>query len=176
MKSTQVTPMLAASGTDPREFRNALGQFATGVTIVTARGPDDAAMGVTVSSFNSLSLDPPLILWSLDRAAQSLAAFQAAAYFAVHVLTLEQRELALRFAQKGADKFAELALETGLDGCPLLRDCAARFHCEAKYCYEGGDHEIFIGEVKHFENFGKTPLIFHGGQFARLYTASDSRQ
>lgn len=172
MSSTQILPRQAAPGIDTGEFRKALGQFATGVTIVTTRGLDGGAVGVTVSSFNSLSLDPPLILWSLDKTAQSLAAFQGAEHFAVHVLTLEQEELALTFAKKGADKFAELALEAGLGGCPLLRECAARFHCQMRYRYEGGDHKIFVGEVKHFENFGRTPLIFHGGQFARLSAAS----
>ncbi len=152
---------------DPRAFRNALGQFATGVTIVTIQDQTGAPIGVTVSSFNSVSLDPPLVLWSLDKSAQSLAAFEASPYFAVHVLGDDQKDLAMQFAKRGTDKFAGLECETGIGNCPLLPGCVARFQCEVKYRYEGGDHVIFVGEVKQYDNFSKRPLLFHAGQFAQ---------
>ena len=151
---------------DSREFRSALAQFATGVTIITARGSSGECVGATVSSFNSVSLDPPLVLWSLDKRAFSRPEFESSTHFAVHVLTLEQRELAQRFARRGIDKFAGLACQPGLGGAPLLGECAACFECETRYRYDGGDHLIFVGEVKRFERIYGNPLIFHGGAFA----------
>lgn len=150
---------------DARAFRDALGQFATGVAIVTARGEDGERVGATVSSFNSVSLDPPLVLWSLDRSARSRAAFESSTHFAVHVLTLEQRELAQLFARRGADKFADLQCREGLGGVPVLEKCAACFECETRHRYDGGDHIIFVGEVLQFERLAGSPLLFHGGAF-----------
>jgi 3-hydroxy-9,10-secoandrosta-1,3,5(10)-triene-9,17-dione monooxygenase reductase component len=151
---------------DSREFRKALGQFATGVTIVTARGRSGECVGATVSSFNSVSIDPPLVLWSLDKRAFSRPEFESSTHFAIHVLTLEQRELAQRFATRGLDKFAGLECREGLGGAPLLGECAASFECETQYRYDGGDHLIFVGEVKRFERLCGNPLIFYGGVFA----------
>jgi len=150
---------------DPRAFRDALGQFATGVAIVTASGEAGEQVGATVSSFNSVSLEPPLVLWSLDKRALSRAAFESSTHFAVHVLTLEQRELAERFARRGADKFAGLNCRQGLGGVPLIGECAACFECETRNRYDGGDHIIFVGEVKQFERQAGSPLLFHGGTF-----------
>lgn len=152
---------------DARAFRNALGQFATGVTIVTARGAFGEYVGATVSSFNSVSLDPPLVLWSLDKRAYSRAAFESSTHFAVHVLTLEQRELAERFARRGVDKFEGLDCRSGLGRVPLLTDCAACFECVLRHKYDGGDHLIFVGEVERFEHVAGSPLLFHGGAFAQ---------
>lgn len=152
---------------DTRAFRNALGQFATGVTIVTARGACGEDVGATVSSFNSVSLDPPMVLWSLDKRAYSRAAFESSTHFAVHVLTLEQRELAERFARRGVDKFAALQCRTGLGQAPLLPECAACFECVTRHQYDGGDHVIFVGEVERFEHLPGAPLLFHGGAFAQ---------
>lgn len=151
---------------DPRAFRNALGQFATGVTIVTACGPGGERVGATVSSFNSVSLDPPMVLWSLDRRALSRSIFETSSHFAVHVLTLDQKELAQRFAMRGADKFEGLQCGGGLGDAPLLDDCAACFECETRYQYDGGDHVIFVGEVKRFKHVTGAPLVFHSGAFA----------
>lgn len=151
---------------DPRAFRNALGQFATGVTIVTACGPQGERVGATVSSFNSVSIDPPLVLWSLDRRALSRSTFEASTHFAVHVLTLEQQELAQRFARRGVDKFEGLQCGGGLGNAPLLIDCAACFECETRHRYDGGDHVIFVGEVQRFAHATGSPLVFHGGGFA----------
>jgi len=150
---------------DARAFRDALGQFATGVAIVTACGDGGERVGATVSSFNSVSLDPPLVLWSLDKNARSRAAFESSTHFAVHILTLEQRELAQLFARRGADKFSGLRCRQGLGGVPLLEQCAACFECETRHRYDGGDHLIFVGEVLQFERLSGSPLLFHGGTF-----------
>jgi len=152
---------------DPRAFRNALGQFATGVTIVTACDASGERVGATVSSFNSVSLEPPLVLWSLDKRAHSRAVFESSSHFAVHVLKLEQQELARRFAMRGASKFEGLSCEAGLGAVPLLSDCAASFECETRNRYDGGDHLIFVGEVKRFTHAACAPLVFHGGAFAQ---------
>jgi 3-hydroxy-9,10-secoandrosta-1,3,5(10)-triene-9,17-dione monooxygenase reductase component len=155
---------------DTKVFRNALGQFATGVTIVTARGALGEFVGATVSSFNSVSLDPPMVLWSLDKRANSRAAFESSTHFAVHVLALEQRELAERFAKRGINKFEGLECRPGLGQVPLLAGSAACFECVTRHKYDGGDHVIFVGEVERFEHVAGSPLLFHGGAFAQTRT------
>jgi 3-hydroxy-9,10-secoandrosta-1,3,5(10)-triene-9,17-dione monooxygenase reductase component len=151
---------------DIREFRNALGAFATGVTIVTTRTGEGVDVGVTVNSFNSVSLDPPLVLWSLARASSSLKAFDEAAHFAIHILAADQEGLSNRFAQRGVDKFAAIPILRGRDAIPLLDGCCARFQCQVVYRYEGGDHVIFVGEVVDFEYSGRKPLAYLGGRYA----------
>lgn len=151
---------------EPRTFRDALGKFATGVTIVTTLNEAGEPIGVTASSFNSVSLDPPLVLWSLARNAKSFSAFTAAGHFCVHVLASEQDALSARFAKAGEDKFAGIAWEKGRLGSPVLPDCAARFQCRTAHQYEGGDHLIFVGEVIDLETREKAPLVFHGGAYA----------
>jgi 3-hydroxy-9,10-secoandrosta-1,3,5(10)-triene-9,17-dione monooxygenase reductase component len=151
---------------DARTFRAALGNFATGVTIVTTRDEDACDVGITANSFNSVSLDPPMILWSLARSSRSLPAFMHNPHFAVHVLAADQDDLSRRFAMRGADKFAGLEVERGEGGVPLLSGCAARFHCRMAFRYEGGDHIIFVGEVLSFESGSTTPLLFHAGRYA----------
>lgn len=154
---------------DSRQFRQALGAFATGVTIVTTRDRDGNDVGLTVNSFNSVSLEPPLVLWSLARSSEQLmSAFADATHFAVHVLAADQEALSNRFASRGIDKFAGLATHRGIDGIPLLAGCAACFQCQTVQRYAGGDHQIFIGEVVDFENFQLPPLLFHAGQYAEL--------
>jgi 3-hydroxy-9,10-secoandrosta-1,3,5(10)-triene-9,17-dione monooxygenase reductase component len=148
-----------------RLFRNALGAFATGVTIVTTRSPDGADVGVTANSFNSVSLDPPMILWSLAKTSTSFDAFMVAEYFAVHVLAMNQEALSGRFAKSNTDKFSGLTVERGRDEIPLLPGCAARFQCRAAYRHEGGDHIILVGEVEDFDHDGHAPLAFHGGRY-----------
>jgi 3-hydroxy-9,10-secoandrosta-1,3,5(10)-triene-9,17-dione monooxygenase reductase component len=151
---------------DTSQFRQALGAFATGVTIVTTRDSAGNDIGLTANSFNSVSLSPPLVLWSLSRNARSHAAFVECEYFAVHILAADQEALSARFAAAGTDKFGTLTLARGVGGVPLLESCAARFVCRRAYRYEGGDHEIFVGEVVEFEHFPKPPLIFQRGQYA----------
>ena len=151
---------------DAREFRSALGAFATGVTIVTAAAPDGSRTGVTANSFNSVSLDPPMILWSLARSSRSLAIFERAAYWSVHILAADQDHLSNHFAKSGTDKFAGLEIETGIGGVPLLKHYATRLQCKTAFIYEGGDHVIFVGEVLSFDRRDVAPLVFHGGKYA----------
>ncbi len=159
-------PAQAGAAFDPIEFRKALGTFATGVTIITARAADGSPIGLTANSFNSVSLDPPLVLWSLANNAMSFDAFRSASHWAVHVLGADQEDLSGRFARRGEDKFAGLEIEEGEGGVPLLRGCAARFQCRTASQYQGGDHLIFIGEVLRFDRDEAAPLVFHGGKYA----------
>ncbi|MDQ2639163.1 MAG: flavin reductase family protein [Pseudomonadota bacterium] len=151
---------------DSRAFRSALGNFATGVTIVTTRSEVGDDVGVTANSFNSVSLNPPMILWSLSRKALSLAAFQNNPYFAVHILASDQDSLSARFATPGADKFAGLSIERGEGEVPLLEGCAARFRCRTAFRHEGGDHVILVGEVLGFDSWHRPPLLYHAGRYA----------
>jgi 3-hydroxy-9,10-secoandrosta-1,3,5(10)-triene-9,17-dione monooxygenase reductase component len=155
----------AAPAIDKKEFRSALAAFATGVTIVTTchEGVD---VGLTANSFNSVSLDPPMVLWSLGKASMSLPHFAAASHFAVHVLSDDQEPLSARFAKRGADKFGGIPLYRGHHDLPLLTGCVARFQCRKLFEYEGGDHVIFVGEVVAFDHASKQPLLFHGGRYA----------
>lgn len=152
---------------DPLRFRQALGCFTTGVTIVTAQDAAGADVGMTVNSFNSVSLTPPMVLWSLGRSSSNIAAFLQAKHFAVHVLADGQDELAMRFAKKDVDRFAGVQLERAASGVPLLGGVAARFECRTAFQYEGGDHVIFVGEVISFEHWDRDPLVFKHGRFAR---------
>ena len=154
--------------TDTRQFRNALGQFPTGVAIITTLSPTGEPIGVTVNSFSSVSLDPQMILWSLDKKAFSLPAFTAAKRFAVHILAESQESLSNRFARASGEKFAHLDVLAGLGGVPLLPGCLAIFECAAEHCYEGGDHLIFVGRVERFEVSEQPPLIFHRGKYGQL--------
>lgn len=156
------------SAFDARRYRRALGAFTTGVTIVTTRAADGTAVGLTANSFNSLSLDPPMVLWALDRRSLSLAAFEAAEHFAVHVLAADQQALSDLFATRGADKFGALECETGLGAVPLLRDCSARFQCRTAFRYDGGDHVIFVGQVLAFDETELPPLAFHRGTYGTV--------
>ena len=151
---------------DAVEFRLALGGFVTGVTIVTTRDAGGVPAGVTASSFNSVSLDPPLVLWSLAKSARCRAAFHASRSWAVHVLAAGQQELSARFASRIDDKFAGLHTEEGLGGLPLLPGCVARLQCQTAFEYDGGDHTILVGEVIAFDRSDATPLLFHGGSYA----------
>lgn len=158
--------MTTASAIDPREFRRALGNFATGVTIITTRAEDGTAVGLTCSSFNSVSLNPPLVLWSLENNSASLPVFRSVPNWAVHVLASDQEPLSGRFARRGEDKFRGLELEEGIGGVPLLTGCTARFQCRTAFQYDGGDHIIFVGEVVAFDSSDRAPLVFHGGKYA----------
>jgi 3-hydroxy-9,10-secoandrosta-1,3,5(10)-triene-9,17-dione monooxygenase reductase component len=157
---------------DPREYRSALGRFATGVTIITTCDSDGRPVGITANSFSSVSLDPPLVLWSLARSSRSLDAFTGSGGFAIHILGKGQEDLAMRFATRAADKFAECAYDCKHDGIPLLDECLARIECTKHHQYDGGDHVIFIGEVESFHHREGHPLLFFGGQFHSL-AASD---
>lgn len=153
---------------DSGSFRKALGSFTTGVTVVTTRSPDESDIGLTANSFNSVSLDPPMVLWSLSKSAASLPAFMGAEHFAVHILAEDQQSLSSQFATRGIDKFAGVDIERGPGDIPLLHCYAARFVCKSEFKYEGGDHIIFVGRVIEFDHTDAEPLLFHGGQYAQL--------
>jgi flavin reductase (DIM6/NTAB) family NADH-FMN oxidoreductase RutF len=148
------------------QFRQALGMFATGVTIVTARANDGTFIGLTANSFNSVSLTPPLVLWSLSRSAGSMAAFSAGSHYAINILSADQQDLAKQFAARGGDRFDGVAFTPGAGGAPLLHGAAATFECFNRSRYEEGDHVIFVGEVEAcMHQAGASPLLFHGGKF-----------
>ncbi len=153
---------------DHRAYRRALGNFATGVTVVTAARPDgNGFVGITANSFNSVSLDPPLVLWSLDRRALSLPFFERAGYFVVNVLAADQVALSNRFAGRGqGDKFRDVSFRAGAGGAPVLSGCAASFQCRTCFTHEGGDHVIFMGEVLDFADHGRPGLVYHRGAYA----------
>ena len=161
---------------DSGAFRNALGAFATGVTIVTTVDAEGHDIGLTVNSFNSVSLDPPLVLWSLAKTSLSIGAFRAARHFAVHILAADQQALSNRFAKRGEDKFGDVHVQRGEGGIPLLTDCGARFQCRTAYQYDGGDHVIFVGEVLRFDHSERAPLLFHGGRYAIPASPAASRE
>lgn len=150
---------------DPRHFRNCLGSFATGVTVVTTRRDDGRYVGLTVSSFNALSLDPALVLWSLGLRSRSRPAFEAARNFSISVLAADQAELALRFSGSAADRFAGVKLVESQDGAPLIDGALAWFECasHAQHCH--GDHILFIGEVLRCGHSQGAPLVFQQGRF-----------
>ena len=152
---------------DPREFRTALSAFSTGVTIVTAFDHEKSeCVGMTASSFNSVSIEPPLILWSVTKAANSAPVFKDAEYFAVHVLAFDQVELSNRFATRGEDKFGKSPHKIDKNNVPILDGTASRFDCKQWAVYEGGDHWIIVGEVIGFETQSKDGLVFSGGSYA----------
>ncbi len=153
---------------DQAEFRKTLGQFATGVTIVTTLSKKNEPIGITCSSFNSLSLDPPMILWSLAKTAYSHPAFKQAVYFNVHVLGAGQDDVSNNFARQGHDKFKDIKYSQGLGGIPVLDKYAALFECKTAHQYSGGDHVIFVGEVCSFTCKEQKPLVFHSGNYAGI--------
>lgn len=152
---------------DAAFFRTALGRYATGVTVVTTSDLDGAPIGLTVSSFNSVSLNPPLVLWSLSRNSSSLAAFEQCQRYVVNVLGAEQIALARRFATgKTPDRYNGLTVHHAPGGTPMLDGhCAAWFECHNRSRYPEGDHVIFVGEVEQCAFAAQAPLIFHNGKF-----------
>src|SRR6478609_1865928 len=157
-----------SSAIDPRDFRNALGTFATGVTIITAAAADGKPYGLTCNSFTSVSLNPPLVLWSLGMFSQGMSIFQDASHFAVNVLGASQQALASKFAKSSEDKFAGIEWAPGLGKAPLLADSVATFQCRAANRYYGGDHVIFLGAVEAYSYNGKEPLLFARGGYGRF--------
>ncbi|PYF83153.1 MULTISPECIES: p-hydroxyphenylacetate 3-hydroxylase reductase component [Marinomonas] len=151
---------------DPKEFRRCLGNFATGVTVITAKSADGTQVGVTANSFNSVSLDPPLILWSIVKTSSSYAVFENADHFSVNILAADQIDLSNNFAKPSEDKFANIETRNGVGGAPLLTNTAANFQCEKYQVIDGGDHWIMIGKVVAFENFGRAPLLYVQGSYA----------
>ena len=153
---------------DSRLFRNALGRFTTGVTIVTCLDATGEPVGLTANSFNALSLDPPLVLWSLRVASPSMAAFEAAPRFAINVLAESQVELSRRFATRSENRFADLPWAAGEQGSPVLAGCAAVFECETLSHQIAGDHRLFIGRVLACSESPLPPLLFQAGHYRLL--------
>lgn len=158
---------MADTGLDIKDFRRALSQFPTGVTVITTLDAEGNPVGVTASSFNSVSIEPALVLWSIDKGAHSLSAFEKGEHFAVNVLGREQVATSNRFASRGEDKFKDVAYHSGLGGSPALDEYAAQFECKTWAVYEGGDHLILVGEVMEYRyNDATSPLVFARGSYA----------
>jgi len=153
---------------DARDFRRALGTFPTGVCLITTLGPDSQRAGLTANSFSSVSLDPPMVLWSLARTASSAPVFRDAEYFAINVLSKTDAALSSHFARPGVDKFSAFAerFTPGLGGAPVLEGAVASFECHSRHRYYGGDHIIVIGVVERYAYSAAAPLVFHRGRYA----------
>lgn len=150
---------------DAKKYRRALSSFATGVGVVTTVDNNGEKAGITINSFNSVSLDPPLVLWSIGNDSQCFEIFTAAEYFAVNVLAKYQVDLCDRFALSSSDKFDGLECDSGLKGVPILHDCCSSFVCQTEHLYDGGDHKIIVGRVLQFTDHEVDPLIFYRGHF-----------
>jgi 3-hydroxy-9,10-secoandrosta-1,3,5(10)-triene-9,17-dione monooxygenase reductase component len=151
-----------------RELRDAFGTFATGVTVVTAVRPDGIPVGTTANSFTSVSLDPPLVLWCLSAQSASLTAFGQGSPFSVHVLSHEQRDLALHFARGGREKFEVDPHWHRAPQPPHIAGALCRMNCRVQSLFPAGDHRIIIGEVLSIDRHDSAPLIFHAGRFGRF--------
>jgi flavin reductase (DIM6/NTAB) family NADH-FMN oxidoreductase RutF len=152
---------------DLRDFRSTLGQFATGVTVVTTRTPEGVKAGMTANSFTSVSMDPPLVLWCPSRFAPSLREFESATHFAINVLESSQHGLSKQFATPAEDKFAGVDTTEGIAGVPLLDGAVAAFQCRTVARHEAGDHVIYVGEVESYRRTDGDPLVFHDGAYHR---------
>lgn len=161
----ETTEVMLDGSHDSRQLRNALGRFPTGVTVITTRGPDGRREGLTANSFSALSLDPPLVLWSIVRKSGSLPAFVASGHFAINVLAAGQSDVSHRFATPSPDKFAGLECREGLGGSPLLAGVLASFECSTESTLDGGDHLLFVGRVLRIRYGAGEPLIFNAGRY-----------
>ncbi|RJF97902.1 flavin reductase family protein [Noviherbaspirillum saxi] len=150
---------------DSRHFRHALSQFATGVTVITTRLADGSFLGLTASSFNSVSLDPPLVLWSLAQGATSMPVFSGNSHYVINILSGNQAALAERFAMRIDNRFDGVDFDLSYTGLPILKGASAWFECHNRSRYPEGDHVIFVGEVERCEVTPQPPLVFHGGKF-----------
>ena len=151
-----------------QNFRHALGQYATGITIITAVDGDNTPIGMTANSFASVSLDPPLVLWSVNRASPLYAAFAATSHYAVHVLDDGQQPLSQRFSDDNIDKFEGLDIRRGINELPLLEQHIALLQCEVVDRHEAGDHLILIGRVLDIHHAPSNPLLYFSGGYRRL--------
>lgn len=160
MHATETTTHL-----DPLELRRVFGRFATGVTVITSRTPDGIRLGVTANSFNTVSLTPPIVLWSLSAQSPSLAGYRAAGRFVVNVLALDQLTLSQRFSRPAPDRFAGVDVRDSPDGQPVLAGCSASIECRVLSDQRVGDHVLFLGQVERFTHRAAAPLLFCGGQY-----------
>ncbi len=154
---------------DSRKFRNALGCFATGVAVITTQARGRAPIGITVNSFSSVSLDPPLILWSLDKKSDTLPVFSAIDAFTVNVLREDHREISTRLSRQGDHSLEQLVTRVGTNGLPAIEEALAHFECEVYARHDAGDHIILLGRVTHFEySEDGRPLLYHRGGYQGL--------
>lgn len=160
-------PRASSREFDAGHFRSALSQFATGVTVITTRLADGTLLGLTASSFNSVSLDPPLVLWSLGTKANSLPVFTGNSHYVINILGADQAHLAEQFARKTENRFEGVSYSLSRTGQPILDGATAWFECHNRSQYPEGDHVIFVGEVEHCEVDPKPALVFHNGRFIR---------
>lgn len=160
-------PRAESRAFDSSHFRQALSQFATGVTVITTRLADGTLLGLTASSFNSVSLDPPLVLWSLAARANSLPVFEGNSHYVINILGAEQARLAQQFASRMEDRFADVDYTLSRTGQPILAGASAWFECHNRSRYPEGDHVIFVGEVEHCEMQPQEALVFHNGRFLK---------
>jgi flavin reductase (DIM6/NTAB) family NADH-FMN oxidoreductase RutF len=154
-----------------RALRTALGQFATGVAIATVCSEQGHPLGLTINSFNSLSLDPPLILWSVAKTFPGLPVFEACEHYAIQILSAGQRDLSQRFASRDPEKFSGIPIHEGLGRAPLFEGVCACFECRNTQRHDGGDHILFVSEVVRFTVNAAEPLVFFGGQYRHLAPA-----
>lgn len=159
---------------DSRHFRNALSQFATGVAIITACLDNGEFVGLTATSFNSVSLDPPLVLWSLAGSARSLPVFMEASHYVVNILGASQAALADRFSRRIPNRFAGVDHTLSAAGCPILTGAAAWFECSNRSRYPEGDHVIFVGQVEHCDVTPQEALVFHGGHYVATHSVTNA--
>ncbi|UTW44959.1 flavin reductase family protein [bacterium SCSIO 12696] len=157
-----------SSADQQRQLRNALGCFATGVTVITTSKSDGTPEGMTANSFSSVSLEPPLVLWSIAKQSSCFHSFTNAEHFAIHVLTAEQQSVSNTFASKENNKFAAVTWQADDNGTPLLEDYSARFICTMEQQHDGGDHIILVGRVEDFDCNDEPPLLFHSGGYKAL--------
>lgn len=156
---------------DSREFRNALGWFATGVAVVTTNTEQGDAIGITVNSFSSVSLEPPLVLWCLDKSSDTLETFSTCSSFTISILNASQEGTSNQLATPGQHQLEGLVATDGVNGCKGLADALARFECEVETRHDAGDHIIFIGRVVDFFSAEQgAPLIYHRGGYQALAT------
>lgn len=153
-----------------RSIRDAFGQFATGITVVTTLDQNGKPVGLTANSFASVSLEPPLVSWCIDRSSKRFEEFANAEYFTISILTAEQESISNLFATRSSDPtvFDDVNWYEGHHGVPQIPDVSARFHCKTAHLYEGGDHLIIVGSVNDYESEPSAPLLFSQGQYRTL--------
>jgi len=155
---------------ETQELRRVMGHFATGVTVITTKDKDGTPQGLTANAFMSLSLDPPLVLISVDKGATCYACFEAGNGFTVNFLAEGQEEISKRFATKGIDKFSGLQWRPGRNGAAIIDGVIGSVECKITQCHDGGDHTIVVGEILNVSATGERPLLFFKGKYQRLPT------
>lgn len=174
--STSDTRLTESAGLDEHCLRRSLGSFPTGVCLVTTLSPQGKREGMTINSFSSLSLAPPLVLWSIRTAARSAPNFLTASHFIISVLSMDQKELAQHFARPAVDKFEayESMFEAGLGGCPRLKTSVSTFECQLHSAHEEGDHSVLIGRIERLNSTDQPPLVFHAGRMGSIQELAEN--